>query len=102
MKIVVVGDTGVGKTALIMSYSIKDFTMSQLLKVSDRTKCVSRYMESTANLEIEDTSGLPEYAKIRPLSYGNCSCFLVCFAIDDRASFKSALSNWLEEIKLHG
>ena len=49
-------------------------------------------------LELFDTSGQEDYDLLRPLSYPNTDIFLICFAVDDPASFLNVRTKWLPEI----
>lgn len=43
--------------------------------------------------------GQEDYDRMRPLSYPNTDCFLICYSIADRASFSNVLSKWCPEIR---
>ena len=51
------------------------------------------------NLGLWDTAGQEDYDRLRPLSYPGTDVFLICYAVDNRASFKNARNKWSEEIK---
>ena len=87
IKTVVVGEGAVGKTSMIMSYSQDEFPTEHVPTVFDTYKGVSRFQKKSVNLEIWDTAGQPEYAKLRPLAYNDCDCFIICFSLTDRASY---------------
>ena len=38
-----------------------------------------------------DTAGQEAYDRLRPLSYKNCSIFVIVFAVDNKISFTNAL-----------
>ena len=40
-------------------------------------------------LEIEDTSGDTELDRLRPMSYSDAAVVILCFSLEDRASFLS-------------
>ena len=40
-----------------------------------------------------------EYAELRPLSYPQTDCFLLCFSLRSRPSFINVRLKWLKEIK---
>ncbi|KAK4316594.1 hypothetical protein Pmani_012265 [Petrolisthes manimaculis] len=48
-----------------------------------------------------DTAGQEEYERLRPLSYPGTHVFIVCFALDNRASFENVSSKWLPELNQH-
>jgi GTPase SAR1 family protein len=43
----------------------------------------------------------PRYDRLRPLSYPATDCFLLCFAVNDRASFKEARDKFIPELRQH-
>ena len=57
------------------------------------------YKGREMNLMIFDTAGHDDLGRIRPIAYQNTDCFIVCYATNDRNSFKNATSKWLNEIK---
>ena len=50
-------------------------------------------------MTIFDTAGHDDLGRIRPIAYNGADCFLICYAMNDRNSFKNACSKWLNEIK---
>lgn len=48
-----------------------------------------------------DTAGQEDYDRLRPLSYPSTDVFLVCFAIDDPASYANVRAKWFPEISHH-
>eukprot|EP00948_MAST-09A_sp_MAST-9A-sp1_P000740 g740.t1 len=53
------------------------------------------------NLGLWDTAGQEDYDRLRPLSYPGTDVFLICYAVDNRASFKNAQTKWAEELRHH-
>lgn len=52
-------------------------------------------------LGLFDTSGQEDYDRLRPLSYPQMDVFLICFAIDSRASFENVKLKWWTEVRHH-
>ena len=50
-------------------------------------------------MTIFDTAGHDDLGRIRPIAYNGADCFLICYAMNDRNSFKNACTKWLNEIK---
>ncbi|XP_026467351.1 ras-like GTP-binding protein RhoL [Ctenocephalides felis] len=50
-------------------------------------------------LNVWDTSGQEDYDRLRPLSYPNTDCFLLCYSISSRDSFDHVHSKWYPEIR---
>ena len=53
------------------------------------------------SLGLWDTAGQEDYDRLRPLSYPSTDVFLICFAIDDPASYANVRAKWFPEISHH-
>ncbi len=49
-------------------------------------------------IDLWDTAGQKDLEKLRPLAYPGANCFLVCFSLVDRTSFKNAYGDWRAEL----
>ena len=98
-KVVVVGDDGVGKTALLITYTSGRFPVDYIPTVFDN---YSPGVGPAPPMGLWDTAGAEEYDRLRPLSYPQTDVMLVCFAIDSRESFESVRSKWIPEIAEEG
>lgn len=100
-KLVVVGDTGVGKTSLIAAYSAGSFpkeTDPVAFKVYHEK--VNLANDQQLALAVVDTPGDDEYDQIRPvLAYPNADMYLICFALNSKESLKSCVRKWGPEVK---
>ncbi|ODV58287.1 uncharacterized protein ASCRUDRAFT_72703 [Ascoidea rubescens DSM 1968] len=98
-KLVVVGDSGVGKTTMLLAHSRGYFgeifipTIAELLWHDYEENGVVK-ME----MELIDTSNIQDYDRLRPLMYPNSSIALICFAINSPSSLVSAETKWRTEI----
>lgn len=101
LKVTVVGDTAVGKTSLLISYTTNAFPGDHVPTVFDNYTC-NCYVDGEAiTLGLWDTAGNSEYDELRPLSYPGTDAFIVCYSIIDPDSLESVSSKWLPEIKEH-
>eukprot|EP01004_Peranema_trichophorum_P006916 NODE_5714_length_978_cov_91.327485_g5134_i0.p1 GENE.NODE_5714_length_978_cov_91.327485_g5134_i0~~NODE_5714_length_978_cov_91.327485_g5134_i0.p1 ORF type:complete len:205 (+),score=32.62 NODE_5714_length_978_cov_91.327485_g5134_i0:62-676(+) len=98
-KVVVVGDGTVGKTCMLWVYAKKEFPKKYVPTVFDNYVCVIPVNGKPINLSIWDTAGQEEYDKLRTLSYKNTSVFIICFAVDNRASYSNVKDHWVQEIR---
>ena len=99
VKFVVVGDGAVGKTCMIMCYSKETFPTAYVPTLFDAHEGVSNYEGTQVKLDIWDTAGQQDLARMRPLSYPGTNCFVVCFSLVDRESFKNAQTIWRTELE---
>jgi len=67
--------------------------------VLDTWQGTKQYKNKEINLTIFDTAGHEDLGRIRPIAFNGADAFLVCYAINDRNSFKNAYTKWLAEIK---
>lgn len=101
LKITVVGDGTVGKTCLLISYTTGEFPEEYVPTVFDNYAGTHSVEGRSYSMMLWDTAGQEEYERLRPLSYPGTHVFIVCFALDNRASFENVTSKWLPELQQH-
>ena len=95
VKCVVVGDSKVGKTALLSSYANrKQFVPTVFDNYSVSLVAYGKPIE----LNLWRISECAEYDAIRPLSYPETDVFLVCFSVVQPESFKQIKKKWHPEV----
>merc|ERR1712207_113986 len=52
-------------------------------------------------LNLNDTNGSEDFDRLRPLIYRDTNIFLVCFAVNDRASAENVRNKWIPELAHH-
>ena len=97
-KILVIGDSGVGKSCLLLRFSDDKFNESYIstIGVDFRIKTVN-FEDSTAKLQIWDTAGQERFRTITSSYYRGAHGIIVVYDITDEKSFKS-VEMWLGEI----
>jgi small GTP-binding protein len=98
IKCVVVGDGTVGKTCLLITYTMKAFPRDYVPTVFDNYNAVVMWDGLPINLGLWDTAGQDDFQMMRPMSYQNADIFLVFFAIDNPVSFQNVKYKWIPEI----
>lgn len=101
VKCVVVGDGAVGKTSLLISYTSNVYPEDYIPTVFDNYAANLMVGDKPVTLGLWDTAGQGDYDRMRPLCYPDTDVFLVCFAINSRASFENVKSRWHKEILTH-
>ena len=101
-KIVLVGDSGSGKTCIISRFINDKFNKGQMTTAcpSFCTKTVS-YSEykKTINLDIWDTAGQEIYRSISKIFYKNCCVGILVYDVTNKKSFQSIKEYWYNELK---
>ena len=101
VKLVVIGDGGVGKTSLLITHTQGVFPVDYKPKVFDSyaEQVVVNFDGSSrsVSLQLWDSSCQEEYDRLRPLTYPNTDVFVIVFAVDDPDSFESAENTWIQE-----
>ncbi|KAH7114153.1 cell division control protein 42 [Dactylonectria estremocensis] len=100
IKCVVIGDSAVGKTCLLISYSSNEFPSNYVPSISDSVVTV-RIGDEPYTLGLFDTAGQEVHDRLRPLSYPQTDVFLICFSIASPASFKNVRKKWFPEVHHH-
>eukprot|EP01124_Arcella_intermedia_P026342 TRINITY_DN4927_c0_g2_i1.p1 TRINITY_DN4927_c0_g2~~TRINITY_DN4927_c0_g2_i1.p1 ORF type:complete len:193 (-),score=50.96 TRINITY_DN4927_c0_g2_i1:76-654(-) len=105
MKVVVVGDTGVGKTSFLMGLTKLDGLKEGEVQ-SPQTDQVPTMLKGTLTLHhngkdiiFHDTSAHKDHIRIRQSTYETSSVVLCLFSVDSNPSFSSTRNNWEAEIQ---
>ncbi|KAM8760478.1 rho-related GTP-binding protein RhoF-like isoform X1 [Acanthopagrus latus] len=97
-KVVIVGDRGCGKTALLKVYTTGDFPEEYVPSVFDTSVVNSRYRGQYFRLHLYDTAGREDYDRLRPLSYNSVDVALICYDIMCPESFDNVFVKWYPEV----
>lgn len=98
VKCTAVGDEGVGKTSMIITYATKRFPMDFLPTVSDNYAVNFIGSKELCQLSLFDTAGQEEYDYLRTQIYPATDIFLICFSVASRSSFENVKRKWVPEI----
>jgi small GTP-binding protein len=101
IKCVIVGDSTVGKTSCLISYTTNTFPSEFVPTTMDNHTARVMLDDEPAAVEIWDTNGTDGMDRLRPLSYPGTDVFLIAFNIISPYSFTSVRSKWLVELKQH-
>ena len=108
VKVVVVGDSGVGKTCLVIRLMTGHFPVSYVPTIYDFEDGNSLSVDIQINhsthflqLQIWDTFGPEDYDAMRPLSYVGADVVLLCFQMNDLESLQNVWWKWGPELQHH-
>ena len=101
-KVVLIGESGVGKTSIIARYTTNTFK-SQLAITSGAnfvTKNVIMEEENQSiKYEIWDTAGQERYRALAKVFYKNAAVCILVYDITRKTSFNEIKNYWIKEIK---
>ena len=104
-KVVLIGESGVGKTSIISRYISNTFK-SQLMSTPGAnfvTKSVvledENKNEQPLKYEIWDTAGQERYRSLAKVFYKNAAVCVLVYDITRKSSFEELKNYWVKEIK---
>ena len=101
-KVVLIGESGVGKTSIISRYITNTFK-SQLMSTPGAnfvTKTVIMEDENQSiKFEIWDTAGQERYRALAKVFYKNAAVCVLVYDITRKSSFEELKNYWVKEIK---
>ncbi|KAK8791287.1 hypothetical protein WA171_002234, partial [Blastocystis sp. BT1] len=101
IKLLMIGDSGVGKTCLLMQYASNTFikTFITTIGIDFKIKTVN-VCGKTVKLQIWDTAGQERFRTITTSYVRGSEGILLVYDVTDRNSFES-ISSWMEQISQH-
>ena len=101
-KYIIIGDTGVGKSCLLLQFTDKRFRVHHDLTIGvefgARTVQIA---EKNIKLQIWDTAGQESFKSITRSYYRGAAGALLVYDITRRDTFNH-LTKWLDEVRLNG
>ena len=100
IKVILVGNSGVGKTCLISSYFRQSFDFQAIPTVAPAYSCsdVKRPDGTIISLQIWDTAGQERYHSVSKLFFRDSDVAFVCFEIGQPESLKE-VPNWIKRVR---
>merc|ERR1711862_1087806 len=99
IKLVVVGDDGVGKTCLLISYTSNAFPSDYVPTVFDDYSANILVNGVSVGLGLWDTAGAEDYDRLRPLAYPGTDIILLCYSTVNQASYEAITDKWQPEVE---
>ena len=101
-KVVLIGESGVGKTSIISRYISNTFnpvlTSTPGASFTTKTVYLQEYRKSI-KYEIWDTAGQEKYRALAKVFYKNAAVCILVYDITRRKSFEELKNYWVNEIK---
>ena len=98
-KLIVIGDSGVGKTCL--SYRVTTGEFKEKISPTigfEYFPFIVKYQNKILKLEIWDTCGQEAYRSLIKTFFNNSSLAIIVYALDNKKSF-SSIEEWIRQCK---
>ncbi|CAD8198885.1 unnamed protein product [Paramecium pentaurelia] len=99
IKVVVIGDSSVGKTSILLTYTQDRFPIDYIPTVFENYSNVICVDNTQVQLSLWDTAGQESYERLRLLSYQSASAFVIVFSVIDMDSFNNIWTKWKPELE---
>uniref|UniRef100_A0A915AVV5 Uncharacterized protein n=3 Tax=Parascaris univalens TaxID=6257 RepID=A0A915AVV5_PARUN len=97
IQVNLLGNSGTGKSSLLMSYMKGHYVPVETPTIHEQHKLLVRYGKWHLALLINDSSGMPLNHCVRRYNYKYADVFIVCYAVDNPDSFND-IPKWVREI----
>ena len=100
-KVVLIGESGVGKTSILLRYISNEFNSQQFstLGSSYVDKIIKINNDKKIKLEIWDTAGQERFRSLAQAFYRNTDVGICVYDITNKASFEEIKNYWIKDIK---
>jgi small GTP-binding protein len=102
-KVVLVGESGTGKTSIIQKYCKDIFTddTNSTLGSSNETKLIHLSNKQQVKLNIWDTAGQEAFRSVNKIFYKDAEIVVLVYDITNRKSFQEVINYWYNETRSH-
>mmetsp|Transcript_43299 Transcript_43299/g.82615 ORF Transcript_43299/g.82615 Transcript_43299/m.82615 type:complete len:209 (-) Transcript_43299:111-737(-) len=101
IKLLLIGDSGVGKSCLLLRFSDDSFTTSFITTIGIDFKIRTVELDGKrVKLQIWDTAGQERFRTITTAYYRGAMGILLVYDVTDEASFNN-IRNWISNIEQH-
>ena len=99
VRVIIVGDTGVGKTSLLVRFHENNFSLAQKTTIGVDYKAKEINIEGEiVKLQIWDTAGQERFRSMTAAFYNRAQGVIVAFDVTNPESFLS-LGTWINDVK---
>ncbi|KAJ1416552.1 small GTPase superfamily, partial [Ochromonadaceae sp. CCMP2298] len=101
IKLLMIGDSGVGKTCLLLRYANDSFSPTFITTIGIDFKIKNIQLDGKRiKLQIWDTAGQERFRTITTSYFRGAQGILLVYDVTDRNSFIS-IRNWVAQIQMH-
>ena len=98
VKLVIIGDTAVGKTNILLRYVNEEYKMSHVTTIGVDFKIKTINIDGIKiKMQIWDTAGQERFKTITETYYKGAAGVVLVYSVTDRKSFNN-LENWIKQI----
>jgi Ras-related protein Rab-1A len=98
-KILIIGDSGVGKSCILMQFADHTFSKSYISTIGVDFKIRTIDLDGkTVKLQIWDTAGQERFRTITSSYYRGAHGILLVYDVTDRESFNNIANQWMGEV----
>ena len=104
-KVVLIGESGVGKTSIIESYDSNTFKSETKPTPGVQYKAKNIFLEefkTDIKLEIWDTAGIEKYRALTRIFYKRTNAIILVYDITKKSSFEKLKEYWIPDLKTNG
>ena len=106
-KVILVGESGVGKTSIINRFIKQQFTRDVMSSTGGTfsTKKIEYNIDDkkkTISFEIWDTAGQERYRSMAKMFFKDAICAIIVYDITNKKSFEEVKNYWVDEVKNNG
>ena len=103
-KVVLIGESGVGKTSILLRYESNEFNSQQfstlgLSYVNYVDKIILIDNNKKIKLEIWDTAGQEKFRALAKAYYRNIDVGILVYDVTNKTSFEEIKNYWIKDIK---
>lgn len=99
IKLLMLGDTGVGKTCLLLRYAYDSFSPTFITTIGIDFKIKHIHLDGLkVKLQIWDTAGQERFRTITVSYFKGAHGIILCYDVTDRDTFEN-VRHWIEQIK---
>ncbi len=97
-KIIMIGDSGIGKPAFLLRFTDDSFTANHLTTIGVDFKIkIINFEDKTIKLQIWDTAGSERFRTITKTYYKGAHGIILMYDVTNRNSFEN-IRNWMKQI----